>query len=99
MTAIPFNQYTATQLRLLSDGVNVSPILPFESPAKEISKLNGNRGRISLSGAQSKYSVVIRDGLFHLTNEGEQGTHILKPAITDFEHGWSPFSGHDTQHN
>ena len=86
MTTLPFSQYSATQLRHLTGGISVSPILPFESPAKEISRLNSNRGRISLSGAQSKYSVVVRDGQFHLTKDGEQGTHILKPAITDFEH-------------
>lgn len=86
MTTLPFSQYSATQLRHLSGGITVSPILPFESPSKEVSRLNGNRGRISLSGAQSKYSLVIRGGQFHLTGDGEQGTHILKPAITDFEH-------------
>lgn len=86
MTTLPFSQYSATQLRHLTGGTTVSPILPFESPSKEISRFNGNRGRISLSGAQSKYSVVVRDGQFHLTEDGEQGTHILKPAITDFEH-------------
>lgn len=86
MTTLPFSQYSATQLRHLTGGTIVSPILPFESPSKEISRFNGNRGRISLSGAQSKYSVVVRDGQFHLTEDGEQGTHILKPAITDFEH-------------
>lgn len=85
MTNIPFHQYTATQLRHLTGGVAVSPILPFESPSAEITKLNENRGRISLSGAQSKYSVLIKDGKFQLTSEGEQGTHILKPALTDFE--------------
>lgn len=86
MTTLPFSQYSTTQLRHLTGGITVSPILPFESPSKEISRLNDNRGRISLSGAQSKYSVVIRDGRFQLTEDGEQGTHILKPAITDFEH-------------
>lgn len=86
MNSIPFSQYSAAQLRHLTGGTTVSPVLPFESPARDISLLNGNRGRISLSGAQSKYSVVIRNGQFQLTEEGEQGTHILKPAITDFEH-------------
>lgn len=97
MTTIPFSQYSATQLRHLTGGVAVSPVLPFESPSREISRLNGNRGRISLSGAQSKYSVVIRDGQFRLTEQGEQGTHILKPAITDFEHSAdSPANEHLT---
>lgn len=78
--------YSPAELRRLTGGISVSPILPFESPAKEITQLNNNRGHISLSGAQSKYSVVVREGRFRLTEEGEQGTHILKPAITDFEH-------------
>lgn len=85
MTQIPFQHYSASQLRWLTDGVQVSPILPFESPAQEIGRLNDNRGRISLSGAQSKYSIIVRNGQFHLTEEGERGTHILKPALSDFE--------------
>lgn len=82
---IPFQEYTSTQLKHLTGGVFVSPILPFSSPSVEINKFNDNRGRISLSGAQSKYSALIRDGKFRLTEEGERGTHILKPALTDFE--------------
>jgi len=78
--------YSPAELRRLTGGIPVSPILPFESSAKEITRLNNNRGHISLSGAQSKYSVVVREGRFCLTEEGEQGTHILKPAITDFEY-------------
>ena len=77
--------YSPAEIRRLTGGISVSPILPFESPAKEITRLNNNRGHISLSGAQSKYSVVVKKGQLHLTEEGEQGTHILKPAITDFE--------------
>lgn len=84
MTQIPFREYSASQLRQLTGGIPVSPILPFESPAGEIGRLNDNRGRISLSGVQSKYSVVVRDGQFQLTKSGEQGTHILKPALSDF---------------
>lgn len=85
MTQIPFRQYSASQLRRLTGGASVSPILPFESPANEIGRLNDNRGRISLSGAQSKYSVVVRNGQFQLTEAGELGTHILKPALSDFD--------------
>lgn len=81
----PFQHYSQAQLRKLTGGVTVSPILPFESPSREMSLFNDNRGRLSLSGAQSKYSVVIRDGQFQLTDKTERGTHILKPAITDFE--------------
>lgn len=97
MSQTPFQTYSPAQLKRLTGGVPVSPILPFESPAAEISKMNENRGRVSLSGAQSKYSVLVRDGEFHLTEEGERGTHILKPALTDFENGAdSPANEHLT---
>lgn len=83
---IPFQKYDSATLKTLTGGTHISPILPFKSPEASITLFNENRGRISLSGAQSKYSVLIRDGRFQLTSPGEQGTFILKPAITDFEH-------------
>ena len=82
---IPFNEYDNLTLKQLTGGVRVSPILPFDSPRNNIAPFNENRGRISLSGAQSKYSVRIKEGKFVLTSKGEAGTYILKPAITDFE--------------
>ena len=44
-----------------------------------------NKGRLSLSGAQEKFSAVIDGGVFRLTREGERGTYILKPKLTGFE--------------
>ena len=44
-----------------------------------------NKGHLSLSGAQEKYSAVIDNGVFRLTRENEQGTYILKPALTGFD--------------
>ena len=43
-----------------------------------------NQERISLSGVQPKYSMVVRDGRLRLTEEGEQGRYILKPKLSDF---------------
>ncbi|MBR4736023.1 MAG: HipA domain-containing protein [Bacteroidales bacterium] len=80
----PFTSYSSSTLRHLTGGITVSPILPFQSQEAAVSRLNENRGRISLSGAQSKYSVRIKDGKFTLTEEGEQGTFILKPMLSDF---------------
>ena len=80
----PFSSYSISILRHLTGGIPVSPILPFQSQDADIIRLNENRGRISLSGAQSKYSVCIKDGKFTLTEEWEQGTFILKPMLSDF---------------
>lgn len=82
---IPFESYSHSILRHLTGGVAVSPILPFRSHEADIAKFNENRGRISLSGAQSKYSVCIKNGKFELTGPGEPGTFILKPMLSDFE--------------
>ena len=79
--------YSAAELRRLTGGVPVSPILPYEPFTASAALFNENRGRISLSGAQSKFSMCIRNGFFVMTKPGEQGTHILKPALTDFENG------------
>ena len=82
---IPFERYSATELKHLTGGVPVSPILPYPALSSSISAFNENRGRISLSGAQSKFSMVVEHGSFRLTEKGEQGTHILKPKLLDFE--------------
>lgn len=79
--------YSPAVLRRLTGGVAVSPELPYDSFSAQAAAFNDNRGRLSLSGAQSKYSMCIRSGRFVLTGPGEQGTHILKPALTDFENG------------
>lgn len=74
--------YSTTCLRRLFDGKKVSHIFPYESP---VSTLNiddlfvDNRSRISISGVQEKFSVIQDKNILRLTNEGEQGTHILKP--------------------
>ena len=44
-----------------------------------------NKGHLSLSGSQEKYSAVIDGGVFRLTGENERGTYILKPKLTGFE--------------
>ena len=94
---IPFSSYSAAVLKRLTGGIPVSPVLPFKSQGAHQDQFNENRGRISLSGAQSKYSVCIKDGRFSLTEPGEQGTFILKPMLTDFEHAAdSPANEHLT---
>lgn len=73
-----------------------SRILPYESLSSG-SGLVENKGRLSLSGAQEKYSAVLDNGVFRLTKEGEQGTYILKPKLTDFDfREFSPANEHLT---
>lgn len=78
-------EYSKQTLREMFDGRRVSPILPYMSldADRETMELvvKGN-GRISLSGVQPKYSMVVDDGSLRLSREGEQGLYILKPAPT-----------------
>ena len=94
---IPFNHYSVTELKHLTGGIPVSPILPYSELPSTLAIFNENRGHLSLSGAQSKFSVVVRNGTFRLTESGEQGTHILKPRLSDFENAEaSPANEHLT---
>lgn len=63
-------------------GRKVSPSLPYELPAtnvvtKELFK--ENKLRLSISGVQEKFSVLLEKNKLRLINEGEQGQYILKP--------------------
>ena len=65
------------------DGVDVSPMLPYESFEDDrdiVLKIAEGNGRISLSGVQPKYSMVLDGNHLRLTNAGERGRYILKPA-------------------
>lgn len=84
-----FSTYSPTARNELFYGKDVSHYIPVPSPdvdsedAKEAVK---NVGRISLSGAQPKFAVIIGDDL-HLryTTKGEQGTHMLKLRPTSYQ--------------
>lgn len=80
-------EFSKQTIKEMFDGQDVSPVLPYMSldADRETAELviKGN-GRISLSGVQPKYSMVADNGILRLTNEGEQGTYILKPAPTAF---------------
>lgn len=79
-----FHSFSPAAVRHFLGGKKVSPILPFESLSSGVAYAE-NQGRLSLSGAQEKYSAVIDKGVFRLTREGERGTYILKPGLTGFE--------------
>ena len=57
-------------------------VLPYDSPASipETDQMFvENRNRMSISGVQEKYSVLLDKNKLRLINENEQGTYILKP--------------------
>jgi serine/threonine-protein kinase HipA len=83
-----FNTYSPACLRDLFDGEKVNHILPYEAPLQNEETATlflENRKRISMSGAQEKISYILKNNALCLTQEGEQGTHILKPIPRDLK--------------
>ena len=77
-----YDTYSTTCLRRMFNGRKVNHILPYDSPTG-----NGttedlfleNRKRISISGVQEKFSVLLEKNKLRLIDEGERGRYILKP--------------------
>jgi serine/threonine-protein kinase HipA len=83
-----FTTYSPLCLRHLFDNKKVSHVLSYETPAKNetvAEQFMENRKRISISGVQEKLSVVLDKNILRLSNEGEQGTYILKPIPRDLK--------------
>ena len=82
-----FTTYSPAARKLLFDGKDVSHILDFDSPNNDSGNNEAylkNVGRISLSGVQSKASLVLSEGHMVKPAEGERGTYILKPAPSSY---------------
>lgn len=77
-----FDTYSRTALKRIFNGKKVNHILTYDSPASsaETDELfDENRKRMSISGVQEKFSMILDKNKLRLTNEDEQGTYILKP--------------------
>ena len=77
-----FHTYSKTCLKRVFQGKAVSHVLPYDSPASnpETDELfEENRQRMSISGVQEKFSVLLEKNKLRLINEGERGSYILKP--------------------
>ncbi|MBS1663698.1 MAG: HipA domain-containing protein [Bacteroidetes bacterium] len=77
-----YSTYSRTCLVRVFQGKKVSHILPYDSPASdpETDELfEENVRRISISGVQEKFSVLLEKNKLRLINEGERGSYILKP--------------------
>ena len=76
-------QYDHKTLVEMFDSQNVSPILPYESIDADVATIKASTqasGRISISGVQPKYAMVVDNGRLRFAREGEQGRYILKIA-------------------
>ena len=77
-----FHTYSRTCLNRVFHGKKVNHVLPYASPASNSETddlFEENRKRISISGVQEKFSVLLKKNKLRLINEGELGTYILKP--------------------
>ena len=86
------------------DGLNVSPILPYDSIDADASTIEASTqavGRISISGVQPKYAMVVDNGYLRFARKGEQGRYILKIAPIEphiIERSWVPVNEWLTMH-
>lgn len=77
-----YDTYSRTCLKRMFDGRKVSHILPYAAPnsSEEADELfQDNQKRISISGVQEKFSVLLEKNKLRLIKEGERGGYILKP--------------------
>lgn len=89
-------QYDHKTLVGMFDGQDVSPILPYDSIDADVATIDASTqasGRISISGVQPKYAMVVDNGVLRFAREGEQGRYILKIAPIEphiIERPWVP---------
>jgi len=77
-----YHTYSRTALVRVFQGRKVSHILPYDSPASDPDTeelFEENQSRMSISGVQEKFSVLLEKNKLRLISEGERGTYILKP--------------------
>lgn len=77
-----YSGYSPLFLRRMFNGKKVSHILPYNAPEvdeNDQQEFMLNQKRISISGVQEKYSMILDKNLLRLTREKEQGSYILKP--------------------
>jgi serine/threonine-protein kinase HipA len=77
-----FHTYSRTCLNRVFQGKSVCHILQYDSPESDAETnelFEQNRKRMSISGVQEKFSVLLEKNKLRLINDGERGTYILKP--------------------
>jgi len=77
-----FDTYSRTCLNRVFKGKKVSHILPYDSPASSADAnelFEENRKRMSISGVQEKFSLLLEKNKLRLIDDGKRGTYLLKP--------------------
>ncbi len=77
-----FETYSRTALNRVFQGKKVDHVFPYDAPASNPDTdelFEENRKRISISGVQEKFSVLLDKNKLRLVNKDERGTYILKP--------------------
>ncbi len=77
-----FDTYSRTCLNRVFQGRKVYHVLPYDSPTYNLESdelFEENRKRLSISGVQEKFSVLLEKNKLRLTKEGERSIYILKP--------------------
>lgn len=77
-----YSTYSRKCLTKMFKGKKVDHILAYDSPLAnaDVDELfDANRKRISISGVQEKFSVLLEKNRLRLATDGEQGEYILKP--------------------
>ena len=74
--AVGFDTYSRTCLKRVFNGKKVFHVLPYDSPktnwgTEEL--FEENQKRISISGVQEKFSMLLDKNKLRLVNEGERG--------------------------
>lgn len=70
--------FAVQQRRVLFDGRDVSPVLPYPH-APQLADGSAGVQQFSVSGTQQKNSLVEENGILRYAEDGEQGHFILKP--------------------
>jgi serine/threonine-protein kinase HipA len=76
-----YNTYSKACLNQLFNGKKVSHILPYKEllgNKRELGQFLETQKRVSISGVQEKYSVLLDKKEIRLIKDAEQGTYILK---------------------
>ena len=77
-----YTTYSRACLSRVFNGKKVFHVLPYDSPATNLETeelFEENHKRMSISGVQEKYALLLEKNKFRLIKEGERGNYILKP--------------------